>query len=67
MTTRHALASAAGSPIPELVPTPLWAQLRWFERLGLWLLAEERRVEMTERSARYTDSLIASKLRMRIL
>ena len=38
-----AAAEGAGSPIPELVPTPLWSSLRWFERLGLWLLAEYRR------------------------
>ncbi|KAL3932501.1 MAG: hypothetical protein SGPRY_000675 [Prymnesium sp.] len=38
-----ASAEGAGSPIPELVPTPLWSELRWFERLSLWLIAEKRR------------------------
>jgi hypothetical protein len=30
----------AGSPCEELVPTSLWATLRWYERLACWLLAE---------------------------
>ena len=33
----------SGSPCEALVPTPLWIGLRWYERLGCWLLAEQRR------------------------
>lgn len=33
----------AGSPCEQMVPTPLWVGLRWYERLGCWLLHEKRR------------------------
>jgi hypothetical protein len=38
-----AAVEGVGSPCEELVPTSLWAQLRWYERLACWLLAERRR------------------------
>mmetsp|Transcript_161091 Transcript_161091/g.283896 ORF Transcript_161091/g.283896 Transcript_161091/m.283896 type:complete len:587 (-) Transcript_161091:80-1840(-) len=34
-----------GSPCVDLLPTPLWRKLRWFERLSLWLVYEARRGE----------------------
>ena len=39
------LAAVEGgeSPCPSLVPTPLWSELRWYERLACWLLAEQQR------------------------
>lgn len=37
------VAEGSGSPCTEFVPTPLWLELRWFERLALWLLAEQKR------------------------
>ena len=39
------LAAVEGgqSPCADLVPTPLWTRLRWFERLACWLLAERAR------------------------
>jgi len=33
----------AGSPCESLVPSELWVELRWYERLACWLLAEQRR------------------------
>jgi len=33
----------SGSPCEALIPSPLWVELRWYERLACWLLAEERR------------------------
>ena len=35
----------SGSPCEALVPSALWVELRWYERLACWLLAEERRGE----------------------
>ena len=35
----------AGSPCEDMVPSPLWVTLRWYERLACWLLAEQRRGE----------------------
>lgn len=33
----------SGSPCEDMVPSALWVSLRWYERLGCWLLAEKRR------------------------
>ena len=33
----------ANSPCEDFVPSALWYELRWYERLACWLLAEERR------------------------
>ena len=38
-----AAVEGGASPCPTLLPTELWNELRWFERLGCWLIAEGRR------------------------
>ncbi len=38
-------ATAAGSPCPSLAPDPLWGSLAWYEKLALWLLAEQQQAE----------------------
>jgi len=37
----------SGSPCETMVPSPLWGTLRWYERLACWLLAEQRRGEVS--------------------
>lgn len=39
----NTLTEDAGSPCPDLIPTSLWEELRWWERLAVWLLGERRR------------------------